>query len=325
MARTANCATGASGAGAPVLGRIGAGPAGRRDSQAHWRRADRRWGMFFVAPQVIGICLFTLMPFAASCILAFTQWNGFGAPRFVLFDNFRDQLTDPVFGRAIANTGFIMLVTVPIGLFLAIVGASLLNRIRWRSLYLVMMFAPVVTSAVAIALVWQQLLRQDGLISGALSTVLGIGQIDWLGHPRLALVAVCIVTIWSSVGLNIVIFMAGLQGIPPSVMEAATIDGAGPITRFFTITLPLLSPIIFYQCIVACISSLQTFDLVFVLVKNAGPDNGTRTIVYHIYDLGFAEFQFGLSSAASVVLLVLTLIVTAVQFGAQKKFVHYES
>ncbi len=298
---------------------------GPQSTEARWRRNDRRWGMFFVAPQVLGICLFTLIPFAASFVLAFTQWNGFGMPSFVGLDNFRDQLSDPDLGRAVLNTGVIMLVTVPIGLFLSIVGATVLNKVRFRSVYLVMLFAPVVTSAVAIALIWQQLLRQDGVISGVISAVFGVESIDWLGHPWLALISVCIVTIWSSVGLNIVIFMAGLQGISPSVMEAAKIDGAGPIARFFRITLPLLSPIIFYQCIVACISSLQTFDLVFVLVKNAGPDNGTRTIVYHIYDLGFAKSQFGLSSAASVVLLALTLVVTAIQFGAQKKLVHYES
>lgn len=300
-------------------------PTGTLRRQSRWRRNERRWGMLFVAPQVLGMLAFTLLPFLSSFLLAFTDWNGFGVPEPVGLDNFVDQLTDPVFGRAIVNTLVIAVVTVPVGLFLAILGAVLLNRIRFRAFYLVLMFAPVVTSAVAIALIWQQLLRQDGVISGTLSRLLGIDGIDWLGRPWLALLSVCLVTVWSSVGLNIVIFMAGLQSIPPSVTEAATIDGAGPIQRFLRITLPLLSPIIFYQSVVAFISSLQTFDLVFVLVRNAGPDNGTRTIVYHIYDLGFAKSQFGLSSAASVVLLALTLLITAAQFGAQKTFVHDES
>lgn len=290
-----------------------------------WRRRDRLWGMAFVAPQALGMLLFTLIPFVAALALAFTEWNGFGTPHFIGLDNFRAQLSDPVFGRAILNTLLLAAVTVPVGLFLAIIGAVVLNKIKGRAFFLVLMFAPVVTSAVAIALIWQQLLRQDGVISTALSHLLHIEPINWLGHPWLALASVCLVTIWSSVGLNIVIFMAGLQSIPPSVQEAALIDGAGPVQRFFRVTLPLLSPIVFYQSVIAFISSLQTFDLVFVLVKNAGPDNGTRTIVYHIYDLGFAKSQFGLSSAASVVLLVLTLVITAIQFGAQKKFVHYES
>lgn len=289
-----------------------------------WQHKDRWWGVFFVAPQTIGMLVFTLLPFLAAFVLAFTEWNGFGIPEWVGFANFKDQLSDPVFGRAILNTMVIAIITVPIGLFLAILLAVLLNKIKGRPFYLVLFFAPVVTSTVAIAMIWQQLLREDGLFSAFIYKLTGIGPIDWLGHPWLALMAVCLVTVWSSLGLNIVIFMAGLQSISPSVMEAASIDGAGPIAKFFKITLPMLSPIVFYQSVVAFISSLQTFDLVFVLVKNAGPDNGTRTIVYHIYDLGFAKSQFGLSSAASIVLLVLTLLITAAQFAAQKKFVHYE-
>lgn len=289
-----------------------------------WREKDNYWGMFFVAPQALGMLLFTLLPFLAAFLLAFTEWNGFGMPKLIGFENFANQLTSPLLGRAIINTLVIAAITVPIGLFLAIVASVVLNKIKGRPFCLVLFFAPVVTSSVAIALIWQQLLRADGVISGFLTNTLGIEPIDWLGHPWLALMAVCLVTIWSSLGLNIVIFMAGLQSISPSVMEAAAIDGAGPVSRFFKVVLPLLSPIVFYQSVVAFISSLQTFDLVFVLVKNAGPDNGTRTIVYHIYDLGFAKSQFGLSSAASIVLLVLTLVITALQFGAQKKFVHYE-
>lgn len=298
---------------------------GRPPARRGWRERDKYWGMAFVAPQALGMLLFTLLPFAAAFLLAFTEWNGFGMPEFIGFDNFTDQLTSPLLGRAILNTMVIALVTVPIGLFLAIVAAVVLNKIRGRAFYLVLFFAPVVTSSVAIALIWQQLLRADGVLSGSLTRLFGIAPIDWLGDPILALLAVCLVTIWASLGLNVVIFMAGLQSISPSVMEAAAIDGAGPVARFFRIILPLLSPIVFYQSVVAFISSLQTFDLVFVLVNNAGPDNGTRTIVYHIYDLGFAKSQFGLSSAASIVLLGLTLVITAIQFGAQKKFVHYES
>jgi len=298
---------------------------GRPPARRGWRERDKYWGMAFVAPQALGMLLFTLLPFAAAFLLAFTDWNGFGMPEFIGFDNFADQLTSPLLGRAILNTMVIALVTVPIGLFLAIVAAVVLNKIRGRAFYLVLFFAPVVTSSVAIALIWQQLLRADGVLSGSLTRLFGIAPIDWLGDPILALLAVCLVTIWASLGLNVVIFMAGLQSISPSVMEAAAIDGAGPVARFFRIILPLLSPIVFYQSVVAFISSLQTFDLVFVLVNNAGPDNGTRTIVYHIYDLGFAKSQFGLSSAASIVLLGLTLVITAIQFGAQKKFVHYES
>ncbi|MDO5727291.1 MAG: sugar ABC transporter permease [Bowdeniella nasicola] len=293
--------------------------------EPRWRRRDRRWGWVFVGPQAFGIAVFTLLPFAFSFVLAFTEWNGFGPLKFIGFDNFRNQLTDPLFGRAVLNTMIIAVVTVPIGLSLSIVVATALEKIRGRTLYLIMFFAPVVTSSVAVALIWQQLLRQDGWLSTIVANLTGaeVGP-DWLGNPNIALLAVCAVTIWSSMGLNVVIFLAGLQNVSPSVLEAAQIDGAGRMRRFFSVTLPLLSPTIFFQSVIAFISSLQTFDLVFVLVANAGPDNATRTIVYHIYDLGFKKAQFGVSSAASIILLLLSALITLAQFGVEKRFVHYE-
>jgi multiple sugar transport system permease protein len=240
------------------------------------------------------------------------------------FANFADQLQDPLLGRAILNTLIIAVVTVPIGLGLSVIVAIALEKLKTRTLYLILFFAPVVTSTVAVAMIWQQMFRADGLLSTTISKIFGITPPDWLQDPKLALLAVCIVTIWSSMGLNVVIFLAGLQNISPSVIEAARIDGAGPWRLFTSIRLPLLSPIVFFSSVVAFISSLQTFDTVYVLVQDAGPDNATRTIVYHIFDLGFGRFEFGPSSAASIILLALTLVITAIQFGAQKKFVHYE-
>ncbi|MEW6859390.1 carbohydrate ABC transporter permease [Trueperella pyogenes] len=195
---------------------------------------------------------------------------------------------------------------------------------KHKTIYMILFFAPVVTSSVAIALIWQQLLRQDGLISAAISSLFRVAPADWLGNPKLTLLAVCAVTIWSSLGLNVVIFQAGLQNVNPSVLEAASIDGASDFKIFRSITLPILSPTIFFQSVIAFISSLQTFDIVFVLVKNAGPENATRTIVYHIYDLGIQKGQFGVSSAAAIFLMLLAVIITVVQFGFEKKWVHYE-
>ena len=278
----------------------------------------------FVGPQLLGMTLFVVLPFAASMVLAFASWDGLGELTWVGFENFSAQLQDELLLRSIVNTLIIAFVTVPIGLGLAVVIAVALERLKTRTLYLVLFFAPVVTSTVAVAMIWQQMFRADGVLSTAISNIFGIAPPDWLGDPKLALLAVCIVTIWSSLGLNVIIFLAGLQNISPSVIEAARIDGAGAWRLLTSIRLPLLSPIVFFSSVVAFISSLQTFDTVYVLVSNAGPDNATRTIVYHIYDLGFGKFEIGPSSAASVILLVITLVITAVQFGAQKKFVHYE-
>lgn len=292
--------------------------------EAAWRRRDRWWGYVFVAPQVVGMAVFVLLPFVASLVLAFASWDGLTPLTWVGLDNFASQLQDPLLLRSIVNTLLISVITVPIGLGLAVVIAVALEKLKTRTLYLVLFFAPVVTSTVAVAMIWQQMFRKDGILSSSIATVFGIAPPDWLGDPRLALISVCIVTIWSSLGLNVIIFLAGLQNISPSVIEAARIDGAGAFALFTRIRMPLLSPIIFFSSIVAFISSLQTFDTVFILTADAGPDNATRTIVYHIYDLGFGKFEFGPSSAASVILLVLTLVITAIQFGAQKKFVHYE-
>ncbi len=298
-------------------------PTGPR-KEAGWRRRDRRWGYLFVAPQLIGMTVFVVLPFTASLVLAFASWDGLTDLTWVGFENFTAQLQDELLLRSIVNTLLIAVITVPIGLGLAVIIAVALEKLKTRTLYLVLFFAPVVTSTVAVAMIWQQMFRTDGVLSTTISTIFGIEPPDWLGDPRLALLAVCIVTIWSSLGLNVIIFLAGLQNISPSVIEAARIDGAGAWRLFRSIRLPLLSPIVFFSSVVAFISSLQTFDTVYVLVSNAGPDNATRTIVYHIYDLGFGKFEFGPSSAASVILLVLTLVITAIQFGAQKKFVHYE-
>ncbi|WEG08132.1 sugar ABC transporter permease [Microbacterium horticulturae] len=293
-------------------------------AEAAWRRRDRRWGYVFVAPQMIGMGVFVLVPFIAALVLAFAQWDGLTPLSWVGFDNFKTELTDPLFGRALVNTMLIAVVTVPIGLGLAVIVAVALERLKTRTLYLALFFAPVITSSIAVAMIWQQLFRTDGIISRTIAAAFHVPAPDWLADPHLALIAVCIVTIWSSLGLNVVIFLAGLQNISPSVIEAARIDGAGAVALFFRIRLPLLSPVIFFSSIIAFISSLQTFDIVFVLVANAGPDNATRTIVYHIYDLGFGKTQFGVASAASILLLILTLVITAIQFGFQKRFVHYE-
>ena len=305
------------------LTEITGAPGGLRKESA-WRRRDRRWGFVFVAPQLIGMAIFVMVPFVASLVLSFAQWDGLNPLSWVGFDNFKSEMVDPLLWRAILNTLLIALITVPIGLALAVILAVALEKLKTRTLYLVLIFAPVVTSSVAVAMIWQQLFRKDGVVSSTIADIFHVPAPDWLGDPSLALLAVCIVTIWSSVGLNVIIFLAGLQNISPSVVEAARIDGAGVFTLFFRIRLPLLSPIVFFSSVIAFISSLQTFDIVFILTSNAGPDNATRTIVYHIYDLGFGKFQFGPASAASIILLILTLVITAIQFGAQKKFVHYE-
>lgn len=290
------------------------------------RSRDGLWAAFFLAPQVVGLVVFLIVPLGFAVVLAFTQWGGIDEQKWVGFDNFAAQLSDPMFGQAVWNTIKIALITVPVGLSLSVLIAVALNNIKGSNFYRVLYFMPVVTSSVAVALIWQVILANDenGVLNTSLRKWFGITAPDWLGSPQWVIVSIAIVTIWSSLGLNVVIFMAGLQTIPPQVFEAARIDGASALQTFRRVTLPLLSPTIFFSTIVAVISSLQAFDLIYVLV-DPKDNEGAQTIVFRVYELGFRDFQFGMSSAASILLLLLTLIVTLIQFAAQKRFVHYDS
>ncbi|MEU1388306.1 MULTISPECIES: sugar ABC transporter permease [unclassified Nonomuraea] len=305
-----------------------AGPRGKTAARPAKKLRDRDgwWAAIFLAPQVGALVVFLVIPLGFAVVLAFMNWDGLGEKSWAGLSNFAGQLTDPLFGRAVWNTIKLALLTVPFGLVLAVLIAVALNSIKGSNIYRVVYFMPVVTSSVAVALMWQVILAGDenGVLNTSLRRWFGVGGPDWLLDPGWVIVAIAVVTIWSSLGLNVVIFLAGLQTIPPQVVEAARIDGASPFRIFRSVTLPLLSPTIFFSTVVAVISSFQAFDQIYVLV-DPKDNEGARTIVYHIFDLGFKKFEFGPSSAAALILLVLTLLVTLVQFAAQKRFVHYDS
>ena len=177
----------------------------------------------------------------------------------------------------------------------------------------------------AIALVWRMIYNGDyGVLNTALGWV-GIDGRSWLTDPSTALVAIAVVGIWAGLGTNIVIFLAGLQGIPDTLMEAADLDGAGPFRKFFSITLPLLSPSIFFVSVISVIGALQVFDLVYMMLGTNNPAMpDTRTIVYLFYEAGFIDNERGYAAAIAFLLLVIILVLTVIQFRLQKKWVHYE-
>ncbi|MDP9865818.1 MULTISPECIES: carbohydrate ABC transporter permease [Streptosporangium] len=290
------------------------------------RSRDGWWAALFLAPQVLGLLAFLVLPLGFAIALAFMKWDGLGEMSWVGFDNFAAQLSDPDFGTAVWNTVKLAVLTVPVGLALALLVAIALNNVRGKTFYRVVYFLPVVTSSVAVAVMWQVILASGdyGVLNSTVHDWFGITLPNWLDDPGWVIVAIAVVTVWSSLGLNVVIFLAGLQTIPPSLTEAARIDGAGPVRIFRSVTLPMISPTIFFSTVVAVISSFQAFDQIYVLV-NPDHNDGARTIVYQVYDLGFKDFEFGMSSAAALILLALTLLVTLVQFGVQKRFVHYDS
>ncbi|WP_345762089.1 carbohydrate ABC transporter permease [Diaminobutyricibacter sp. McL0608] len=242
------------------------------------------------------------------------------------FANYASLFSDPDLLGALRNTAiytFVALLGVPI----AVAIAALLNTkgLRGRSFYRLLYFLPVVTMPAAIALVWRMLYNGDyGILNETLSLV-GIQGTSWLTNPATALIAVAVVGIWAGLGTNIVIFMAGLLSIPDTVMEAADLDGAGPVRKFFSITVPLLSPSIFFVSVISVIGALQVFDLVYMMIGRTNPAMpDTRTIVYLFYQAGFLDNDRGYAAAIAFLLLIIILVLTVIQFRLQKKWVHYE-
>jgi multiple sugar transport system permease protein len=296
-------------------------PAGRR-----WKRAttDNFWALLFIGPQVIGLLAFSALPLLSAMYLSLTNWDGFGNQTFVGLQNFVEQFQSPDLHIALWNTLVYTLIAVPGGLIMALIIATALNNIRFKTFYRLLYFMPVVTSSVAVSVIWLYLLNNDfGIINTNVKAWTGIDLPNWLVDSHWVMPSVALIAIWQGVGYSMVIFLAGLANIPMSVKEAAMIDGANKLQVFRHVTLPLLSPTTFFLTITALISSFQVFDQVFVMT-NGGPGKASYTMVFHVYKLGFVDFTFGKSAAAAMILFAIILAVTIFQLYAQKRWVHYE-
>lgn len=284
------------------------------------------WALVFIGPTALGLTIFYLWPTVRTLILSFTESGPFGGSEWVGFENYERLFQDPELIGALRNTAIYTVIAL-IGIPLAVAIAALLNTtgLKGRSAYRTLYFIPVVTMPAAIALVWRMIYNGDyGVLNSALA-VFGIDGRSWLTDPSTALVAIAVVGIWAGLGTNIVIFLAGLQGIPDTLMEAAALDGAGPVRKFFSITLPLLSPSIFFVSVISVIGALQVFDLIYMMLGTNNPAMpNTRTIVYLFYEAGFIDNERGYAAAIAFLLLLIILVLTVVQFRLQKKWVHYE-
>jgi len=288
-------------------------------------RAEERAAWLFLLPSLVLFLVFTAVPVISAFVISFTQWDLFTAIDFVGLGNYVALWNDPIFRQVLGNTAYYVLGSVPVQMALALAAALALNRgIRGQTFFRVVYFLPVVTSTVAAALVWAWLFNSNyGLINALLSLV-GVTDLPkWLASSRWAMPAVIIVSIWQNMGYAMVLFLAGLQNIRQDVYDAAALDGSQGWTRFITITLPLLSPTTFFVLIISIIGSFQVFELVFVMTK-AGPANATNTLVYYIYQNGFQFYQMGYASAAAIVLFLIVLALTLVQYGLQNRWVHYD-
>ena len=285
---------------------------------------EGRWALLFLAPTLLGLAVLSAGPILATLAISLTKWDLLTVPKLTGFDNYVALLSDDRFLKALRNTFFYVAVSVPLGLAIALGLAVALNvRIRGIAWIRTAYFLPVVTSTIAIALVWQWIYSPE---SGLLNEVLGLVGIPpqrWLGDPTLAMPAIVAMSIWQGLGVNVIIFLAGLQAIPAELLDAASVDGAGRWARFRHVVLPLLTPAIFFTGVLALIDSFQVFDQIFVLARPR-PTDATITVVYFIYENGFKFFKMGYASAASWILFLIVALFTAIYFWSQDRWVHYQ-
>lgn len=289
------------------------------------KRQQMIWGYILIAPLLSGLLLFYIFPFFQNIYYSFAEFGAFGRYEITGLNNYRKLIGDRELRQAFFNTFKYVLITVPIGVSISTVIAALLNsKIRGKGFYRVMYFLPAVAMSSAISSVWKWMFNRDyGILNQILAAFGGEPQ-SWLNDPKYSLIAVSIVMIWSKVGYNMIILLAGLQGIPKSLYEAAEIDGAGPIRKFFSVTLPLLTPSLFFVSIITLIGAFQTFDIIFMMVNRGSMAiNSSMSVVYLFYENAFVTNQKGYAAAISVVLFIVIMLITAVQLKLQKKWVNY--
>jgi multiple sugar transport system permease protein len=303
--------------------RFSRGRGGGRPSGA--RAGEEKWAFLFVAPVVFGLLFLSTGPILATFGISLTQWDLLTVPKVIGLDNYARLLSDPRFLIALRNTAFYTIVSVPLGLVLSLGLALALNQaiagISWiRTMY----FLPIVTSAIAVGLVWAWIYSPANGLLNQLLEVFGIPPQRWITDPFWAMPAIILMSIWQGLPANTIIFLAGLQAIPGSYYDAAHVDGAGRWQRFRYVTLPLLTPSLFFTGILSFIGSFQVFDQVFVLSNPGKPTSATITLVYFIYENGFRNFKMGYASAASWILFLIVAVLTFIYFKSQNRWVHYQ-
>ena len=286
------------------------------------RPKRRRFGqgptaLLFLSPTLVIVTVFVLFPILFSFYLSFTQWNLFGGePAFIGLDNYARMVDDAEFWQVFGHTAVYTAGTVPLNMALALAAAFFLNtRVIGKRFLRAAFFTPVVISAVAAAVVWRWVFDPNlGLANYALEA-LGFSAVNWSNSPTAAMTALIIVGVWKSFGVNMILFAAGLAGIPKHYYEAAAIDGANGWQRFWHITVPLLSPTTLFVLVLSIIGSFQVFDIVFVLTSG-GPLGATKVLVYYLYEHAFKFFNMGYASAVAYVLFAVLLVLTLVQIRA---------
>ena len=279
----------------------------------------------FLAPTIIGLGLFTFLPILASVVLAFFSWDIITPPRFVGLENFADIAADPTIRVSFLNTIGFVVVAVTLQLAVALVLAVLVNTKMpglLKSFFRSVLFFPLVLSAASVSIIMGYLFNENfGLVNHILN-LLGMADVPWLTSTHGAMIVVILVYVWQNFGFSFLLFLGGLSSIPKEVYEAAQVDGATGWKQFWRITFPLVSPTTLVASVMAIISALQIFDQPYVLTRG-GPGDSTRTAVMVIYESAFKQLEFGRASAIGIVLTVVIMLVTAIQFRLSRRFVFY--
>jgi multiple sugar transport system permease protein len=283
------------------------------------------WAVVFLGPAVLGLAVLSAGPIIAALGISLTKWDLLTPPKFVGLDNFVALLSDERFLIALRNTAFFTVTSVPLGLVLGLgLALALDQRIRGIAIIRTAYFLPVVTSTTAIALVWLWIYSPQGGLLNEFLGVFGIPPQKWVADPFWAMPSIVVMSVWQGLGVTVIIFLAGLQAIPQEYHDAAAVDGAGAWGRFRHVTLPLLTPSIFFTGILSFIGAFQVFDQVYVLARPGEPTKATITLVYFIYESGFEHFKMGYAAAASWILFLIVAALTILYFRSQRRWVHYQ-
>jgi multiple sugar transport system permease protein len=289
-------------------------------------RREALWAYLFLSPFLAGVGLFYVYAFINNFYISFTNKRTFGAPRFIGLENYIKLLGDPRFSSSLFNTLKYVMICVPAVIIFSVLIACLLNsKIRNTSLYRTLIFIPAVTMPAAIGLVWRWMMNYEFGLINAFLKVFSLEPLAWLSDPRLSLFAVCIVLIWADISTKMVILLAALQGIPRVYYEAATIDGAGTAARFFAVTLPMLSPAIFFCLVMEIIGVFQIFDFIYLMIPQLSSGMpGARSIIWMFYNEAFTRANTGYAAAITIILFLIILTVTIIQMKVRRRWVYEE-
>ena len=295
------------------------------------RRSRRLWsqeaveGYICIAPWLIGFVTFVAGPMIAALVISFTHWSLLSPPEWIGLENYQRLVADPMFYTSMWNTMVISFTAVPLQLILALLIAMALNqKLAGLTIYRTIFYLPSQMPIVASALLWLWVFNPEFGLANALLNILGLPGLGWLFDPSQSKPSIILITLWGGVGTPLIIFLAGLQSVPDTLYEAANIDGAGPIDRFRSITLPMLSPIIFFNLIIGIIASFQAYFTLVFITTQGGPANSTTIMILYIFYKAFRDFEMSYASALAWVLFLFVLALTAINFLLARWWVHYE-